>query len=61
MASKITWQNILTDFKQRHPQLSKNITYWCPHGYATILIHLQDGLKLTYNYEEHKAHILNTQ
>ena len=50
---------ILTDFKNRHPKLSKQITYWCPHDYLTILIYLKDGMKLTYDYNNHEAKILH--
>lgn len=60
MNEKITWKKILADFKQRHPRLAKKVIYWCPHDYATILIHLEDGMKITYNYDDHKAVILST-
>lgn len=59
--AKLSWKKILTDFKQRHPHLSKEISHWCPHDYATILIYLKDGMKLTYDYEEHKAVILGSR
>lgn len=59
MGNKVTWKDIIVDFKQRHPRLSKRVIYWCPHDYATILIHLKDGMKITYNYDDKKAVILS--
>lgn len=52
---KLSWNTIYTDFKSRHPRLSKMVTYWCPYNFATIMIYFSDGRKATYNYLEHKA------
>lgn len=52
---KITWGRIIEDFKNRHPRLAKNISYWVPCGIATIEIHIRDGMVLEYNYDFHKA------
>ena len=49
------------DFKERHPKLGKEVCWWCPQDYATILIHLKDGMKITYNYDDHRATILCTK
>lgn len=59
MQLKITWKMVLEDFKQRHPRLSKQITYWCPKDYLTILIYLKDGMKISYDYFYHKATIIS--
>lgn len=56
---KVTWRIIYQDFKRRHPNLSKKAVRFEPHDYATILIYLDDGLRLIYNYDEHKAVILS--
>ena len=61
LKEKITWKKILNDFKERHPRLGKEVCWWCPQDYATILIHLKDGMKITYNYDEHRATILCTR
>lgn len=61
MKKKLPWKTILIDFKERHPRLAKKITYWCPHDYATILIYLNDGMKIVYNYDERRATILCTR
>ena len=46
------------DFKRKHPRWSKEIIYWCPHSYSTIMIHTKDGTKLTYNYDTGAINIL---
>lgn len=61
MSEKITWNKIFKDFKRRHPNLSKNVSYWRPFDYATIIIYLKDGMIITYNYDEHRAYILSTR
>lgn len=55
---KITWDVIYEDFKFRHPNLSKRVVHWHSHDYATILVYLEDGMRLTYNYDAKKAVIL---
>lgn len=52
---KITWSVIFEDFERRHPNLSKRVVRWCSHDYATILIFLDDGNRLTYNYDTKRA------
>lgn len=61
MSEKITWKMILSDFKERHPKLGKDVVYWCPHDFLTILIYLEGGMKITYNYFNHKATILTSR
>lgn len=60
MRRKITWRMMFTDFKRRHPHLSKQVVYWSPHDYGCIIIYLKDGMKLIYNCDDHKAQILST-
>lgn len=52
---KITWKKIYDDFKKRHPTLSKMVIDYRPYNYATILIFLTDGTRMTYNYDEKRA------
>lgn len=61
MSKKITWTKILDDFKQRHPNLAKQVCYWRPYNYATIQINLKDGMMLLYNYDDKRADILCTR
>lgn len=55
---KLTWKNVFEDFKQRHPLLKKEITYYKPYGYAEIEVWLKDGSKLIYNYDEKRARFM---
>lgn len=59
MGDKIPWKMILKDFKDRHPHLAKRIVYWCPHSFLTILLHIEGGEVMTYDYMKHKATILD--
>lgn len=56
---KVTWNAIYKDFKDRHPNLWKEVTYWRPLAFATIEIWLTDGSKMKYNYDEHKAEFIS--
>lgn len=59
MIKKITWRMIFTDFKKRHPKMSKLVTYWRPYDYSTVLIYLKGGMKLIYNYDDKRARIIS--
>ena len=48
---KVTWRMVYTKFKKTHPRLSKMSCGFQPYNYAEILIYLNDGSKLTYNYD----------
>lgn len=58
---KVTWKDILADFKERYPRLAKEVCYWCPRDYATIQVNLKDGMMMSYNYDDHRATILCTR
>ena len=58
MRKKITWQVIFEDFKVRHPRLSGQILHWRPYDYSTIVLYLNDGMKLLYNYDNHSAKMM---
>ena len=60
MNEKIPWKMILSDFKSRHPTLAKRVVYWCPHSFLTILIYIDGGEKMIYEYSKHKATILKS-
>lgn len=49
--NKVTWRTIYNDFRKRHPTLKKEVIYWCPYDFATILMHLENQNKATYNYD----------
>lgn len=58
MKIKVTWNVVRSDFKRHHPKLHKDVIYWRPYDYATILLHLADGRKCTYNYDTKKTNLL---
>ena len=57
--NKVTWNKIFTDFKKRHPNLSRMALDYRSYDYATIMVYLRDGLKLTYNYDSKRARFLS--
>lgn len=59
MGKKITWNKVYSDFKTRLPNWHKEVVYWCPHDYLTILIYVKDGRKATYDYLNHKLTFLD--
>lgn len=61
MSVKIPWREIYSDFRRRHPNLAKKVLKWHPHDFLTILLYLEDGMKITYDYFDHKATILSSR
>lgn len=59
MSKKLTWSMINKDFRARHPKLRKEVTYWRPHNFATILLYFKDGRLATYNYDKHAITFLS--
>lgn len=55
---KLPYEDIMKDFRMRHPKLGKTTLGWQPHGYATIRIWLDKGMIIDYNYDEHMAKII---
>ena len=49
--TKLTWHELYEYFKRTHPRLSKMSLGFSPYAYAEILIYLDDGSKMTYNYD----------
>lgn len=49
--SELTWRKIYDDFKSRHPNLSRMSVRYDPYDYAEILVYLNNGMKLSYNYD----------
>ena len=52
---KVTWKDVLEDFKRRHPNLAKLVTDYRPYSFATIIIWFSDGKTMTYNYDTKKG------
>ena len=59
MNKKVTWKMIFDDFKNRHPNLSKQVVRYFPSNYLTIEVWIKDGLRIKYDYWEHKGYILD--
>lgn len=55
---KITWRMIYEDFKQRYPNLKKEVTYWKPLEFATIELWLKNGNRMKYDYDMKKAEFI---
>lgn len=55
---KVTWRMIYEDFKQRYPNLKKEVTYWKPLEFATIELWLKDGDRMKYDYDMKKAEFI---
>lgn len=48
--TKLTWDKVFLYFKKTHPNLSKEVTYWCPSDYLTIKLYFKNGQIALYNY-----------
>lgn len=59
MSKKITWDVIYKDFKSRHPNLSREVEYWCPHSYVSIKLYFLDGRTGVYKYFEHEVNFIS--
>ena len=59
MNKKITFKKIYKDFKDRHPNLKKTIAYWRPYDYLRIIMIANDGVRMIYDYSDHKVTFVN--
>lgn len=50
MFEKVTWGDILEDFKHEVPELAYKIADFRPHSHLKIQIWLNDGRSLIYDY-----------
>ena len=50
MSKEITWAQIYRDFKKRHPRLSKHTLRYSPSGYLQIMVYMDDGAKISYDF-----------
>ena len=50
MSGKITWEQIYRDFEKRHPRLSKRALRYTPSGYLQIMVYMDDGAKISYDF-----------
>lgn len=52
---KITFDDIYSDFRRRHPNLRKEVIHWKPYDYLKIKVYLFDGMILVHDYWTHVA------
>ena len=55
MSKKLTWNKIYEEFKDGYSSIYGDPSYWRPYNFATILIYLKDGQKITYNHDTKKV------
>ena len=48
--AKVAWKDIYKDFRDRHPNLKKEIVDWRPYDFLTIMLQLSSGERLVYEY-----------
>lgn len=54
LSKKLTWKDVYKEFRSKFPNLRKKVMYWCPYGYETIELYLDDGSKATYHYSKNE-------
>ena len=55
---KVTWDRIYEDFALHFPNLHKKTISWRPFGFATIEVHTQGDVNVSYNYDTKQASLL---
>ena len=55
---KITWAEIYKEYRKTYPTLAKKSVHYEPKGFLEIVIFLDDGSKITYDYFKKRAEIL---
>ena len=55
MRKKLTWTKIYEQFKVSQSCYAGMVSYWRPYDFATIIVYLKDGRKITYNYDKDKV------
>ena len=55
---KVTWKDILNNFKSVYPRLSKEAQDYRPYNYMSIVVYLEDGTKVIYDDMAKRAKML---
>lgn len=53
----VTWQMIFNEFKQKCPNLIKDLHSWRPYDHLKILIKQIDGTEIIYDYLTKKSYV----
>lgn len=56
--SKLTWDNVYEHFKSVYPKLGKMSVRFCPNGYMSIKVFLEDGTRMIYDDLKKQARIV---
>lgn len=52
---KTSWNDLIKDFKQRHPNLAKHIIRWRPYDVMQILVYIDDGKTILFDGDLHRG------
>lgn len=59
MSERITWANIYTEFRKTYPNLRKHALHWRPYDVGQIILYLDDGFTMVYDYDLKKGFMLD--
>lgn len=54
-STKVTWDKVYKDFREKHPKLKDECSGFKPYGYAEILIYGLKDNHYVYNYDTKKV------
>ena len=57
----ITWKMIFNEFKQKFPNLIKDLHSWRPYDHLKILIKQIDGTEIIYDYLTKKSYVTSPE
>lgn len=60
MVKKITFDDVYKDFRSHYPTLRKHAIGWQPYGYLSILVLLDDKIKVKYDYMRKQCEFVDT-
>lgn len=49
------WNKIYKEFQKTYPNLSKQVVHFYPDKLFTLIVYLDDGTKLSYDYNDGRA------
>lgn len=55
----VSWKMIFKDFKEHYPRLAKSAIHWRPYNQGEILIFIEGGDKMVYNYDWKQARVVH--
>lgn len=58
MARQLTPKRMYRYFTKTYPKLSSHVVHWHPKNVLELVLYLDDGSKMLYNYDDGRAVIL---